>query len=95
MRLKPLPLFIGLAILTGCATTTPKHREEVTTKTSAPVKFYNATSQLQLQVYCTLKAYVTGNTHWNNPLMNKVCAMPWQVKQRRNRLKPNGKRWPG
>ena len=37
MRLKPLPLFIGLAIFTGCATTTPKHTEEVTTKTSAPL----------------------------------------------------------
>lgn len=35
MPLKPLLLFIGFVILTGCATTTPKKTEEITTEKSA------------------------------------------------------------
>jgi FKBP-type peptidyl-prolyl cis-trans isomerase len=35
MPLKPQLLFIGFVILTGCATTTPKNTEEITTEKSA------------------------------------------------------------
>jgi FKBP-type peptidyl-prolyl cis-trans isomerase FklB len=48
MILKLLPLLIALTVLSGCVTTTSKHTEEATTKTSPPLSTANQQSSYNL-----------------------------------------------